>query len=89
MNPIPLPSHIHYETILKLLEQKTQREGDCNKLTREQIQQLILTLRKAFSQQKQIERTCDQLRIPYEYHWSLTTEHPDPSQMMEPPKSQS
>lgn len=78
MNPIPLPSHIHYETILKLLEQKTQREGDCNKLTREQIQQLILTLRKAFSQQKQIERTCDQLRIPYEYHWSLTTEHPHP-----------
>ncbi|AFY39397.1 hypothetical protein Lepto7376_3168 [[Leptolyngbya] sp. PCC 7376] len=78
MKSIPLPSHVHYETILQLLERKTQREAYQNKMTQEQVQSLILTLRKAFSQQKQLERTCDQLRIPYEYHWSLSAQ--DPSQ---------
>ncbi|MGB2924844.1 MAG: DUF5340 domain-containing protein [Limnothrix sp.] len=83
MNPIPLPSHVHYETILRLLERKSQREGGQNQMTRSQIQQLIMTLRKAFSQQKQLERSCDQLHIPYEYHWSLTTEHPDLQELVE------
>lgn len=77
MNPIPLPSHVHYEAILQLLERKTQREAYQDKMAQEQVQQLILTLRKAFSQQKQLERSCDQLRIPYEYHWSLNTKNPE------------
>lgn len=77
MNPIPLPSHVHYEAILQLLEQKSQREAHQNRMTQDQLRQLILTLRKAFSQQKQLERSCDQLRIPYEYHWSLTAHHPE------------
>ncbi|MBV5257875.1 hypothetical protein FLX56_05505 [Synechococcus moorigangaii CMS01] len=79
MEPLPLPSHIHYETILQILERKTQRLADQDPLTRDQIQQLILTLRKAFSQQKQLERSYDQLRIPYEYHWSLTNQAPHPA----------
>ena len=80
MNSIPLPSHVHYETILQLLEQKSQRASYQDRMTQEQVQTLILTLRKAFSQQKQLERTCDQLRIPYEYHWSLTAQDPIQSQ---------
>lgn len=79
MKSIPLPSHIHYETILQILERKTQQEVYQEPMAKEQTQQLIMTLRKAFSQQKQLERTCDQLRIPYEYHWSLTNQAPDHS----------
>ncbi len=77
MEPLPLPSHIHYETILQILERKAQRVATKDPMTQTQIQQLILTLRKAFSQQKQLERSCDQLRIPYEYHWSLNNQTPD------------
>lgn len=77
MQPIPLPSHIHYETLLQILERQTQRATYQEPMAKEQVQQLILTLRKAFSQQKQLERTCDQLRIPYEYHWSVTNQSPD------------
>ncbi len=77
MQPIPMPSHVHYETILQLLEKKTQREAYQDRMTQEQVQSLILTLRKAFSQQKQLERSCDQLRIPYEYHWSLSAQNPE------------
>lgn len=80
MKSIPLPSHIHYETILQILERKTQREAYQEPMAKEQTQQLIMTLRKAFSQQKQLERTCDQLRIPYEYHWSLTNQAPEHSE---------
>ena len=80
MNSIPLPPHVHYETILRLLEQKSQREAYQDRMTQQQMQTLILTLRKAFSQQKQLERTCDQLRIPYEYHWSLTAQNPSQDQ---------
>ena len=79
MDPLPLPSHIHYETILQILERKTQRIADQDPLARAQIQQLLLTVRKAFSQQKQLERSYDQLRKPYEYHWSLTNQAEDPS----------
>ncbi len=76
INTLPLPSHVHYELLLQLLERKTQREAYQEPVLREQTQQLIVTLRKAFSQQKQLERTCDQLHRPYEYHWSLTNPNP-------------
>ena len=71
MEPIPLPSHIHYELLLQLLERKTVEAASQNPLTKEQVHQLIITLRKAFAQQKQLETTCEQTRVPYEYHWSL------------------
>ncbi|BAW95663.1 hypothetical protein NIES970_05730 [[Synechococcus] sp. NIES-970] len=77
MEPLPLPSHIHYETILQILERKSQQIADQDPLARTQIQQLILTVRKALSQQKQLERSCEQLRLPYEHHWSLTNQGPD------------
>ncbi|MEB3225447.1 MAG: DUF5340 domain-containing protein [Synechococcus sp.] len=87
MDPLPLPAHIHYETLLQILERKTQRIADQDPLARAQIQQLILTLRKAFSQQKQLERSYDQLRKPYEYHWSLTNQAVDPSStVLNPPE---
>ncbi|NDJ16636.1 DUF5340 domain-containing protein [Myxacorys almedinensis] len=71
MEPIPLPSHIHYELLLQLLERQTMVAVSQNSHQREQVQQLIIILRKALSQQKHLEQTCDRLRLPVEYRWSL------------------
>lgn len=70
--PLPLPSHIHYELLLQLLERQTaQQVQQLQSPQREQLQDLIVTLRKAFSQQKQLEESCVRSQIPVEYHWSL------------------
>jgi hypothetical protein len=44
---------------------------------RAQVQQLIIMLRKALTQQKQIEESLDRLHIPVEYRWALNHEHPN------------
>ena len=68
---IPLPSHIHYELLLQLLERKTTLAVDPQSPQKEQLHELIITLRKALSQQKQMEALCRQDAIPVEYYWSL------------------
>ncbi|MFM7408415.1 MAG: DUF5340 domain-containing protein [Cuspidothrix sp.] len=55
MEPIPLPSPIHYELILQLLEKQTMSAVGNNQDLRNQVNQLIITLRKAASQQKRLE----------------------------------
>lgn len=77
MPPLPLPSHVHYELLLQLLEQQTAFAANQKPQIREQVQQLIYSLRKALSQQKRLETTCDQLNIPVEYRWSIALEHQD------------
>jgi hypothetical protein len=76
MKPIPLPSQVHYELLLQLLERQSLRAADREPALQEQIQQLIVILRKAFAKQKQIEDICRQTRIPFEYHWSMHSEYP-------------
>ncbi|NJL91223.1 MAG: DUF5340 domain-containing protein [Coleofasciculaceae cyanobacterium SM2_1_6] len=71
MSPLPLPSHVHYELLLQLLEQQTAFAANQQPQLREQVQQLIYSLRKALTQQKQIENTCEQFRVPVEYRWSI------------------
>jgi len=71
MEPIPLPSHIHYELLLQLLERKTLRSVDRNHVLREQVQELIVNLRKAASQQRQIEESCQRANLGIDYRWSL------------------
>ncbi|MEC4803676.1 MAG: DUF5340 domain-containing protein [Jaaginema sp. PMC 1079.18] len=71
MEQIPLPSHIHYELLLQLLERQSAFIANQNPTTRAQVQQLIATLRKALVQQKKLEAECDRLDIPYEYRWAL------------------
>lgn len=71
MEPLPLPSHIHYELLLQLLERQTVTATYQNPALREQTRQLIITLRKALAQQKQIEATCQQSNYSIEYRWSL------------------
>ncbi|ERN41775.1 hypothetical protein KR51_00016250 [Rubidibacter lacunae KORDI 51-2] len=74
MNPLPLPSHVHYELLLQLLERQTLPASDRNPLLRDQVRQLVVTLRKALAQQKQIEATCEQAQNQVDYRWSLNSD---------------
>ncbi|MBL1176411.1 DUF5340 domain-containing protein [Pantanalinema sp. GBBB05] len=71
MEPIPLPSHIHYELLLQLLERQTMSGVVRKSAIQEQVQQLIITLRKALAQQKQLEEACERHHLEIEYRWSL------------------
>jgi Family of unknown function (DUF5340) len=71
MNPIPLPSHIHYELLLQLLERQTLFAVSQQPDRREQVNQIIVTLRKALAQQKQFEASCQQMNAEIEYRWSI------------------
>ena len=73
MEPIPLPSHIHYELLLQLLERQTSFAVNQQPAVKEQVQQLIITLRKAMAQQKRLEATCEQYKLPCEHRWSLNS----------------
>ena len=71
MQPIPVPSHVHYELLLQLLERQTWAAVEGKSVQREQVHQLIATLRKALAQQRQLEQSCERLNLPVEYRWSL------------------
>lgn len=73
MEPIPLPSHIHYELLLQLLERQTMFAVGQHSQQREQVHQLIITLRKALAIQKQLEESCKQANLPVDYRWSLNS----------------
>lgn len=82
-DPIPLPSHIHYELLLQLLERQTLFAVDPNSPQRAQVQELIVTLRKALSQQKYLEQTCQRADQTIEYRWSLNQRHPQPETLLD------
>ncbi len=71
MEPIPLPSYVHYELLLQLLERQTSFAVNQQPAVREQVHQLISTLRKALAQQRQLEQSCQRANLPIEYRWSL------------------
>jgi hypothetical protein len=71
MDPIPLPSHVHYELLLQLLERQTIHAIGRKSPQQEQLHELISTLRKAFSQQKHLEESCERSNIAIDYRWSL------------------
>lgn len=73
MKPLPLPSLVHYELLLQLLERKTLAMTYEEPNLQQQVQQLIITLRKARAQQKQLEGICQQIHLPTEYYWSLNS----------------
>jgi hypothetical protein len=80
MEPIPLPSHIHYELLLQLLERQTMFAASQMPQQREQVHQLIITLRKALAQQKHLEESCQQANIAIDYRWSLNSLSSETSQ---------
>lgn len=71
MEPIPLPSPIHYELLLQILERQTMSAVSENPVLREQVNQLIITIRKAAAQQKHLEETCKLAQVEVESRWSL------------------
>ncbi|GAB1545233.1 DUF5340 domain-containing protein [Scytonema sp. NUACC21] len=71
MEQIPLPSPIHYELILQLLERQTMMAASSNPNLRNQVSQLIITLRKAAAQQKQLEQACQSSSVEVDHRWSL------------------
>jgi Family of unknown function (DUF5340) len=75
MDAIPLPSHVHYELLLQLLERQTTFAVE-HPRQKDQVHDLIVTLRKAMSQQKQLETDLDRLGCPVEYRWSLNSAAP-------------
>ncbi|XHX76461.1 MAG: DUF5340 domain-containing protein [Stenomitos frigidus ULC029] len=77
MEPIPLPSHIHYELLLQLLERKTMAAVGRQSPVEAQVHHLIITLRKALALQKQLEENCERHNQPIEYRWSLNSLTPD------------
>lgn len=73
MEQIALPSLVHYELLLQLLERETLPSVDHNPALREQVQRMIISLRKAMAQQRQLELICEQSDIAYEHRWSLNS----------------
>ncbi|MCM0589257.1 MAG: DUF5340 domain-containing protein [Gloeotrichia echinulata IR180] len=71
MEQIPLPSPIHYELILQLLERQTMSAVNKNPDLRHQVNQLIITLRKAAVQQKQLEEICQFSSMAVDHRWSI------------------
>jgi Family of unknown function (DUF5340) len=71
MEQIPLPSPIHYELLLQLLERQTMSAVSQNPDLRHQVNQLIITLRKAAVQQKHLEEICQYSAVMVDHRWSL------------------
>ncbi|NEP15335.1 MAG: DUF5340 domain-containing protein [Leptolyngbya sp. SIO4C1] len=67
-----------------LLERKTALAAHERSPQKEQVHELIITLRKALSQQKQLEDVCKREAIPIEYHWSLNEEASQPASEISP-----
>lgn len=68
---IPLPSHIHYELLMQLLERQTLETVYSDARLRLHINELIITLRKALSQQRQLEEELQRANLTIDYRWSL------------------
>lgn len=67
-----LPSLIHYELVLQILEKQTLLDADLQELpVRQQVQQLIVTMRKAISQQRMLEEECARRQLEVEHKWGL------------------
>ena len=71
MEQIPLPSPIHYELLLQLLERQTMNAVNQNPNLRNQVNQLIITLRKAAVQQKHLEQVCQVSSMEVSHRWSI------------------
>lgn len=69
--PIPLPSHVHYELLLQLLEQKSLFAIYQEPSLKLEVNELIIILRKAMSQQRRIEEECHRRGLTIDYRWSL------------------
>jgi hypothetical protein len=77
MGFLPLPSHIHYELLLQLLERQTLPALKPGSERYDQVQQIIIHLRKALSCQKQLESSMAYAGLEVEHRWSLNPPPPN------------
>ncbi|WP_299487148.1 DUF5340 domain-containing protein [Acaryochloris sp. IP29b_bin.137] len=71
MGTLPLPSHIHYELLLQILERQTLPSLNPTSSEYSQAQQVVVSLRKALSHQKALEAHCRCSDRQVEHRWSL------------------
>ncbi len=72
MKQVPLPAHIHYELLLQVLERQTFAFVEAQDYSyRQRVQELINSLRKAFSQQQQMEENWRSRGYLMDYRWSI------------------
>ncbi|PIK84766.1 hypothetical protein SYN65AY6A5_13255 [Synechococcus sp. 65AY6A5] len=77
MKRIPVPAHIHYEFLLRVLERQTfpaVEEQDFG--NRGRTQELINSLRKALTQQVQLEEEWRQRGYQVDYRWNMDEPQP-------------
>lgn len=76
MGIVPLPSHIHYELLLQILERQTLPSLNPTSSEYSQAQQVVVSLRKALAHQKTLEARCSHLDRKVEHRWSLNEHQP-------------
>lgn len=76
MGIVPLPSHIHYELLLQILERQTLPSLNPTSSEYSQAQQVVVSLRKALAYQKTLEDRCRRSDCRVEHRWSLNDHQP-------------
>lgn len=76
MAVIPIPSHIHYELLLQILERQTLSALDHQSSEYQQLQEVIIHLRKALVGQKHLEESCQRAGHTVEHRWALNQQTP-------------
>ncbi|NJR69077.1 MAG: DUF5340 domain-containing protein [Synechococcales cyanobacterium CRU_2_2] len=71
MSLIPIPSTVHYEVPLQILEQQTLRAISGHPEQRQLAHEMVITLRKVMSLQRRLEESCEQSQIQLEHRWGL------------------
>lgn len=78
MGIVPLPSHIHYELLLQILERQTLPSLNPGSSEYSQARQVVVSLRKALAYQKTLEDRCNRSDRQIEHRWSLNEHHNTP-----------
>jgi hypothetical protein len=73
MDKIRIPSLIHYELVLQVLERQTTPDANLDPAISDRVKELIVTLRKALSQHKALEQACNLQHREIEHVWSLNS----------------
>ncbi len=62
------------KTVLQLLERQTLSVVKPGSSHYSQVQMVIVTLRKALAQHKNLEESLERARLPIDYRWSLNAD---------------
>jgi hypothetical protein len=68
---VPVPSHIHYESLLQILEQTSLTSLPPSSPAYQQLHAAVIHLRKALRLQKQFEEEWQLTGGTVDYQWSV------------------